>query len=676
MIQNDFTKSLLNYSAERDDCIGRPERWGSPPSLVVNTPLHDEMAALADDLWAGSSRLVWYFLIGGPGNGKSEAVGAFVRRLNDNAQKVGEPQVFDATTGQYGGSIPYWFHESIPHGEVTLLQDVSVPKNSGSDPAEDLLASLDLCASPGAHLLACANRGMLLRATRLARTEPTYRWLLEVLERVDEQSQETATAVGSKWQMERDGKQIEIRVWPLDHESVLFGEGNGNLWAEPAGSLFDQIIATAVAEENWETTGCVECPARELCPLLGDARWLRDPDRRRSFLRILRNAEVWSGQRIVLREALGLVSMVLVGCPSDFIEGGVELHPCEWVQKRLLGTPAKPKDEQALMELISHRVYQDLFARPAPTGLALDRAHEQRDQWISERLKLLGSLGEAVALALRSVDHGFAKQAGPPRLVGANGILQPFDPAKDNAWCSKYSLATDGQISDLRQVLANHQGELEQELGDLFKKLEDAAGALPPHKDPARAFSALYRWASTFYLRIAGVALGEIPNGDSIADYLTLLQHPQRPIQAAGNQTTLRDLMKSAAAGGQSVDLAPSFVADLSLPQPKPIGARSRSNNPRWPANDRLALQVGGQGSTRLEVPLTANTFIDAWRKQVLQIADWNISPAMENLMRAWRDDYIVAKGQFRNLQSVEFKGKQALEFEFISTTEIQVRPK
>ena len=77
-MKNDFTLSLLNYSAERDDCIGRPERWGNPPPLVVSTPLHDEMIALADEVWTTPQHIVWYFLVGGPGNGKSEAVGAFV----------------------------------------------------------------------------------------------------------------------------------------------------------------------------------------------------------------------------------------------------------------------------------------------------------------------------------------------------------------------------------------------------------------------------------------------------------------------------------------------------------------------------------------------------------------------------------------------------------------------
>lgn len=671
---NDFTRSLLNYSAERDDCIGRPERWGNPPPLVVSTPLHDEMAALADEVWSGPQHLVWYFMVGGPGNGKSEAVGAFVRQLNSKADSAGQPPAFDPAQGNNGGSIAYDFQGQLPRGEMWLLQDVSVPKTSGSDPAADLLATLDLCADPGGHLLACANRGMLLRATRLARSNPAYAWLVPVLEAIDRQSQEAAIAAGAKWPITKGTKQIEIRVWPLDHESVLFGHGNGNPWAEPAGSLFDQIVSKAVAADNWEAKGCQECHVRENCPMFGDALWLRDDQRRRSTLRILRHAEVRSGQRIVLREALGLVSMILVGCPSDFVDGAAELHPCEWVQLRLAGNPAKPKDAKALMELVSRRIYQDLFSRPAPTGLALDRGHQRRDEWVCEAILRLGATGETIERALKQIDSDFPKQAGPLRLVGREGILHPFDPATDIAWCSRRGLSPDGTIPELRQLGGNYG--LEQQLGDMLQALEDAAKALEPHKDPAKVFAALYRWASTLYLRIAGTLAGDAPSAEILADYLALLQQPTLPIQAAGRQTTLRDLMKAAAETGQQVKMAPGLTAELPSVQLRPSGARPRSDNPRWPANDRLLLQVSAGAITGPSVVLTAATFLDTWRKHVLEIAEWNISPAMDTLMRAWRDDFIVTKAQFRNLQALEFNSTPPLEFEFISPTAIQVRPK
>src|SRR5262249_35568019 len=148
---------------------------------------------------------------------------------------------------------------------------------------------------------------------------------------------------------------VQVRVWPLDHESVLFGRPEGSPWSDPSGSLLDQVFQKAVAEEHWESQGCSQCQAAAFCPMYGDALWLREQRRRLSALKILRAAETLSGQRLVLREALGLLSLVLVGTPSDF---GMK-HPCEWVGDRLANTqPPAPKDRRSLLELISHRIYQ------------------------------------------------------------------------------------------------------------------------------------------------------------------------------------------------------------------------------------------------------------------------------------------------------------------------------
>jgi len=274
--------------------------------------------------------------------------------------------------------------------------------------------------------------------------------------------------------------------------------------------------------------------------------------------------------------------------------------------------------------------------------------------------------------AIKRLDSSFAKQAGPLRLVSHDGILQPLDPSKDVAWCPKHALLPDGTITELRGLGGSYG--LEQHLGAKVLLLENEAKNLDPHKDPAKVFAALYRWASTLYLRCAGTARGETPYTDTLADYLSLLQQPTRPIRAAEGQTTLRELMKAAAESGPKVEMAPAIVAELPSLQLKPTGARPRSANPRWPGNDRLSLQVSSGATAGPSVLLTATTFLDTWRKQTLYVAEWNISPAMENLMRAWRDDFVVSQAQFRNIQTLDYAGTPALEFEFITSTTIQVR--
>jgi hypothetical protein len=436
--------------------------------------------------------------------------------------------------------------------------------------------------------------------------------------------------------------------------------------------VLDQIIKTGVDEEKWEGGACADCACQRVCPMLGDARWLRDAGRRRSLMRVLRTGEVLSGQRLVLREALGLISMILVGSPSDFVNQGALVHPCAWVHGRVDLVSGRPNSPQALLELISHRAYQDIYGRPTPTALALDGAHQERDAWVSEALAALGGIGKSAADALEEVDRYFAKQAGPLRLIGQTGLLPALDPAIDSAWCAQHSISTDGQIAELRQTGLLHQSELETELGNFFEALESAAKALPPHADPAKAFAAIYRWVSAVYLRLAGLALGETSVSESVSNYLALLHHPNHPFTAMGKQRTFKDLMKPA--GGQEVALAPGFTFELPILQISPLGARPRSTEPPWPSNDCLRLQVAVGSGNSLKVQLGAATFVDTWRKQVLDVADWNIPPAIETLMHAWREDFVVTNRQFRDVQSLTFSGTQKLEFEFIDSGEMLLR--
>jgi len=672
MTKNPFVKKLLSYSPERDDSIGRPERWDDPPPLVVETPLHDEMERLANELWSGPTAPIWYFLVGGPGNGKSEAIGAFVRAINSLSTAEGFGKVLVASAGKDGGEIDYEFQASLKnHGELLLLQDVSVPRKRNQDPARNLLEALSLYA--GQNVIACANRGMLLRALRIARTDNNYQQLLPILEAIDQRSQEAVSQPDPRWGAKLEGNDIEVRVWPLDHESVLFGESDGNAWSNPQGSIVDQVISLAVREENWEQQGCSECPARSLCPLYGDALWLRDSQLRLSFLILLRKAEVWSGQRIVLREALDLISTILVGSPSDFSSGSVELHPCEWVQNRTDRNLLTTSDWNGLLELVSHRIYQDIFGRTTPTGLRLDDTYDKRDSWVLSPLRLLGLSGQHAATAIEQVDTAFAKQAGAPRLCGRKGAISKMDPAIDTAWCERNAVLADCTMSEFK--VSASAAPLELLLCEFFEELESAAQNLAPSKDPARAFAAIYRWASSLFHRFSALKVGASSAPIVMDDYLELLARPMRPINTEGTTTTLKDLMREVTEDDRNFDLASNFTGALPALQVSFRPARPRNQSPPWPANDRLVVEVVSGGSSGSPMILPADVFVEMWRKYAEGAADWNVSPTVSSLMRLWRDDFVVSRGLFKGLQEVSYSGANNLLFEALGDGKFQVRP-
>src|SRR5690349_11315431 len=69
---------------------GNPLRdTGGRPALIV-TGLIERLRKLAEEITSGSSTIRFIYLVGGPGNGKSEAVQDFVNSLDKCLQLNGE----------------------------------------------------------------------------------------------------------------------------------------------------------------------------------------------------------------------------------------------------------------------------------------------------------------------------------------------------------------------------------------------------------------------------------------------------------------------------------------------------------------------------------------------------------------------------------------------------------
>lgn len=667
--KNPYVEQLLSYSADRDYAIANPNQWENPPPLMVETPLVDQMKELADEIWDCRGAPIWLFLVGGPGNGKSEAVGAFVRRINNLASNNGNPIPLSCSKGSDGtSSLPYWFLAEVNNRNLILLQDISIPKLEGSVPEKDFLDILSRAREELSHLIVCANRGMLLRARKLAQLNPEYTSFVSLLGQIDVRSDESSLAVTSSTDYGLDGIPVSLRVWPLDHESVLFGSVVTNPWSCASNSLLDHVLQKATSDANWEKLSCDDCEVKELCPFLADVEWLRDETRRLSFLKLLRHAEILSGQRLVLREAMALISLIIVGCPADF----GRQHPCEWVQERAANCdPTCSKNLESLLELVSHLIYQDLFGRFSPTGLTLDPIQDSVDFWVLTELRKMGPQGNEVAGAIRNVDKNSAKQAGPLRLVGASGTLGELDPAKDTAWCSRVKIEVDTTLSELQSQCITMQHLVEQKLGSFFASLEDQVMSLEPHHDMAKIIAAVYRWASTLYLRSAGTALGEWVHSPVIDQYLDFMKSAAGHVNIPDKSITLRDLVQKSSEGDKDTkdkyEVAPRTFIQLPDPDLSFEPARDRSTSPRWPANDRLTLKVTAlQGKTTNYAFLTGRIFLDMWRKVGMGVANWSVPPSLDELMSTWIEDYVISNKVFLGSSLVKLESDVAsLNFEF-----------
>lgn len=90
--ENPWVSELLTWHGHDRGGVRVPFQghMGNPLNGVVETSLIKKLKQLAFDLMKGTPGTPrWIFLIGGPGNGKSEAVEVFIRELDMVAQPKG-----------------------------------------------------------------------------------------------------------------------------------------------------------------------------------------------------------------------------------------------------------------------------------------------------------------------------------------------------------------------------------------------------------------------------------------------------------------------------------------------------------------------------------------------------------------------------------------------------------
>ncbi|WP_441253483.1 hypothetical protein [Bradyrhizobium sp. 613_E4_N2_2] len=282
----------------------------------------------------------WIFLVGGPGNGKSETVEDFLKSLDSELGLRGA--LCSLLEQRFGaGNILPRKVEVLPHdlgaagapfsarvGRLVVVQDATATEtalgNAASELANDLADLLTYPDRPLPVFIACANRGLLARAMNEAfrafgADNPVTTLLRDVIQ-ASSLGRETLGARKRCWPLEGDER---FACWPLDIESLLL--------ADPSGKPFERILTKAIAAEQWELPDrCSDCTSREYCPFRQNAEWLRDDQTRGNLLLILRHGELARGQRWNFRDSFSLVAELLVGQWSDFASSS---HPCDWVHE-------------------------------------------------------------------------------------------------------------------------------------------------------------------------------------------------------------------------------------------------------------------------------------------------------------------------------------------------------
>lgn len=480
---NQFVGKLQGLQQDGQAAISGPKNWKEPPLLEIKTSIDETITQISDSILTKKGQNTkgkWFFWIGSPGNGKSAAVGKLCRELKARGCSLRTEEGEDIFSTGYTG-LPYKI-EVCENGEkfssAWLAQDASAVKNPFSesvDPANDLITLLSSAWEKGVSLVICTNRGVIERAARkiLEGELANQPWAKMV---------KIAVANDSPTGFEVSGKKkvfqlIQFDYATLDNMSILSGAGT-----------FKGLIEKAVSGENWKE--CDGCAAAELCPYKQNCLWLSDPAGKSNFLKLLQRAEALSGQTIVFREALGLLSFILAGCPKDYTT-----TPCDWVAQRI-----EAKDYFALL---SRRVYMALYSSYTPYGL------EENEQIREEQVKTLAAFinqnsDELLAKSIScvtSMSSAPSLDVGVTRLLGHEGIFKKLDITVDpitREFDTKW-----GWPFEADQSLRPFLSRIEEICLSIWKLMDDSIEG--QSDDAASKIKWLSRWATSFTFRMGSL---------------------------------------------------------------------------------------------------------------------------------------------------------------------------
>lgn len=498
MTNNDFLVELLALQQDGRHAISAPTNWTHEPLLEVETEVDEIVDELQKAILVGSDgndTARWHFFIGSPGNGKSAAMGKLCRRLmslrgcrvcDENDVPISE---LAPTAIPYAINV---YEDGSKFATAQIVQDASVVRDPFSpiiDPAAELLHTIEHAWEKGISLIVCTNRGVFEKAHRDKHMDgeinstPWFKVLTAVV------SAETALlgTIGDALAF-GGGKtafsNVQVGYSHLDNRSLLLGR-----------DTFDCLIRSATDAAHWEP--CVSCSAQDMCPFTANRDWLIDDDARGHVLQLLTRAEVLSGQVIVFREALSIISLILAGCPMDYGCG----HACEWVRERVASDD--------IFSLAIRRVYMCLFASHSPHGLEVVGALRERQ---SKALHwLCNAMDKGDARSCAAVEYVVRQQhpstdVGVTRLLGATGIIASLDPCRE-ALPSEFYERWDASLDAVPEAGGQLFTGIERACVSIWMGLEECLELAGEHSVP-EAHWALRRWSSNFLLHFGALLEG------------------------------------------------------------------------------------------------------------------------------------------------------------------------
>jgi hypothetical protein len=363
-----FPQGLLDWAGHRRGGVKKPfdRGTGRPNGEVIRTLLTNKLDKWVEGIGTNTTRII--LLIGGPGNGKTDALEYLIDSIDNRFNTTYFNQIADQIQDSNGivrREVEVKLDvKEFGHDTLKIIQDASTG-SEGMTSDECLIEDLKIALDNNSIYIACINRGILAEA--ISRSEKLDSRVHNVLKNVvlGMTSSETPLPL---WPLGQQGSELNcIGVWPMDVESLV--KHHPELKKAPA----DHIISEAVEESHW---GCNSCQAlKQYCPFYQNKLALQNENNRASLLSLLSDFELISNKRWTFRELFSLIAYMLVGSEHEFGKDSV----CGWSTKKIAElNQALDKDRiNAVWELNDHLYHFRLFSKwPSFSSIARSQKTE------------------------------------------------------------------------------------------------------------------------------------------------------------------------------------------------------------------------------------------------------------------------------------------------------------
>lgn len=543
-----YPEGLLNWSGDKAGGVKKLFYKGSgrPSGDVITTGLLTRLQAWTRDVAsgkAGTPRAI--FLIGGPGNGKTEAVEFTIRELDASMNLDGAllDELASLFSGQSGvpGRLVRTTQTQFPTqskvAAISIVQDGSeADRDDSSTPAEHLCNDIRslLSQGDGYVYVACVNRGVLDDALILAteRDDPEVGELVKKIVR----SASLSSGGMACWPLEG---YPGFAVWPMDVESLVEE-------VEGIASAARQILNVATDPGHWAEFGT--CAASELCPFCTNRKLLSGEPHCSSFIRVLRWFELSSGKRWNFRDLFSLTAYLLAGTTES--ESKSAYQPCEWAKAQLQPKETNQAKRDAkrvrgLFKLVAAQYQHALFGK-WPVERAATLRSDIKELKLEDQPALVG-LQQFLSLDKRKETTSTLRT----QLAGMGSLLDPATamPALDVAVSANTTIQFEEldrrfslSIKEGRIFLQRYQCLSAIEI-TLLKELEEADAVLSDEavrrRKPAVAerVQALTRLiACRIARRSVGVRSGVTKDSDVLVEFNEVLNGDSTALQGATQQ--------------------------------------------------------------------------------------------------------------------------------------------